>query len=106
MKRINEKDVSFKYENSGPKYLFNEKNFSGGVAYLNPGDEIKIHTHENEREIFYFINGTPLFIAGNEKIRVNEGDGFVVDIMEPHGILNDTKQTVKLTFTKIKEDKL
>ncbi len=103
MKKINEKDVPFKYEKSGPKYLFNEKNFSGGVAYLNPGEEIKIHTHEDEREIFYFITGSPLFIAGNEKIRVNQGDGFLVDAKETHGVLNDTKETVKLVFTKIKE---
>jgi quercetin dioxygenase-like cupin family protein len=55
MKKLNEKDVAFKYEKSGPKYLFNEEGFSGGVAYLNPGDEIKLHTHDDETEIFYFI---------------------------------------------------
>jgi mannose-6-phosphate isomerase-like protein (cupin superfamily) len=103
MKKINEREVPFKYEKSGPKYLFNEKVFSGGVAYLNPGDEIKIHMHEDEMEIFYFIKGTPLFIAGNEKIRVNEGDGVLVDVREAHGVMNDTQQIVKLTFTKIKE---
>lgn len=103
MKKINEKDVPFKYEKSGPKYLFNEKKFSGGIAYLNPGEEIKIHIHEDEREIFYFINGSPLFIAGDEKIRVNQGDGFVVDLQEAHGIINDTQETVKLIFTKIRE---
>ena len=103
MKKINEKEVPFKYEKSGPKYLFNEKDFSGGVAYLNPGEEIKPHKHEDEREIFYFINGSPLFIANDEKIRVDQGDGFVVDAKEMHGVLNDTRETVKLVFTKIKE---
>ncbi|MCX8094561.1 MAG: cupin domain-containing protein [Candidatus Goldbacteria bacterium] len=103
MKKINEKDVPFKYEKSGPKYLFNEKGFSGGIAYLNPGDEIKIHTHEDEKEIFYFIKGTPLLVAGNEKIRMTEGDGVVIDVKEEHAVINDTMDTVKLTFTKIKE---
>jgi mannose-6-phosphate isomerase-like protein (cupin superfamily) len=103
MKKINEKAVLFKNGKSGSKYLFNEKNFSGGVAYLNPGDEVKVHFHEDESEMFYFISGTPLFIAGEEKIRADVGDGFVVDVKEHHGVLNDTQQVVKYVFIKIKE---
>ena len=102
MKRLNEKDVAFKYEKSGPKYLFNEDGFSGGVAYLNPGDEIKPHTHENETEVFYFIKGTPVFSAGNAQIRVVEGDSFMMPPKEAHGIKNDTNSMVQLTFLKIK----
>lgn len=102
MKKVNEKDVVFKYEKSGPKYLFNEESFSGGVAYLNPGDEIKLHTHENETEIFYFIKGTPIFSAGDSQIRVVEGDSFMMPANEPHGIKNDTNDMVRLTFLKIK----
>lgn len=103
MKRINEKDVPFKYEKSGPKYLFNEEKFAGGVAYLNPGDEIKEHTHSDEAEVFYFIKGTPKFLINGEKITVKEGDGFLVSPEEKHGVINDTDQTVKLTFLKIKQ---
>lgn len=103
MKRINEKDVPFKYGKSGPKYLFNENKFSGGIAYLSPGEEIKPHIHEDEREVFYFITGNPLFVAGEEKIRVSAGDGFLVDAKEKHGVLNDTQQTINLVFIKIKE---
>ena len=103
MKKVNEKDVPFKYEKSGPKYLFNEAGFAGGVAYLNPGDEIKPHIHENETEIFYFIKGAPVFISGGSQIRVITGDSFVVPPKETHGIKNDTNDTVQLTFLKVKE---
>lgn len=102
MKKVNEKDVAFKYEKSGPKYLFNEESFAGGVAYLSPGDEIKLHTHENEYEVFYFIKGTPIFSAGDNQVRVAEGDSFMMPPNEPHGIKNDTNDTVRLTFLKIK----
>jgi quercetin dioxygenase-like cupin family protein len=102
MKKVNEKDVAFKYEKSGSKYLFNEESFAGGVAYLNPGDEIKLHVHETETEIFYFIKGTPIFYAGNSQMRVAEGDSFLIYAKEPHGIKNDTNDTVQLTFVKIK----
>jgi mannose-6-phosphate isomerase-like protein (cupin superfamily) len=103
MKKINEKDVPFKYEGSGPKYLFNEAKFAGGVAYLKPGDEIKAHAHAEETEIFYFVSGTPVFVHGSGQDRVAQGDSFVVPAGEQHGIRNDTGDTVQLTFLKIKE---
>ncbi len=103
MKQVNEKNVPFKYEKSGPKYLFDEAKFCGGVAYLSPGDEIKPHVHEEETEIFYFVKGAPLFISGDRQIRVIRGDSFVVPSKEQHGIKNDTNDTVWLTFLKVKE---
>ena len=102
MKMVNEKEVAFKYEKSGSKYLFKEPGFSGGVAYLNPGDEIKPHSHEDESEVFYFIKGTPVFTAGDKQIRVAEGDSFMIPAKEMHGIKNDTNDTIHLTFLKIK----
>ncbi len=102
MKRINEKNVPFKYEKSGPKYLFNEEKFSGGVAYLNPSDEIKEHVHVDEAEVFYFIKGTPQFLINNEVIKVEEGDGILVFPEEKHGIKNNTDETIKISFLKIK----
>ena len=102
MKKLNEKDVAFKSGKSGSKYLFNEEGFSGGVAYLNPGDEIKPHSHDNEAEVFYFISGAPVFSTGDSQIRVVRGDSFLVPAKEQHGITNDTNDTVQLTFLKIK----
>ncbi len=103
MKMINEKNVPFKYEKSGPKYLFKEENFSGGVAYLNPGDEIKEHSHIDEAEVFYFIKGTPQFLIDGKIIEVKEGDGIIVFPEEKHGVKNNTSEIIKLTFLKIKQ---
>ena len=104
MKKINEKDVPFKYEKSGPKYIFNEPKFAGGIAYLNPNDEIKEHFHIDESEVFYFIKGTPSFLINGEKIKVEEGDGILVMPQEKHGVINDTDKTVQLFFLKIKRE--
>jgi mannose-6-phosphate isomerase-like protein (cupin superfamily) len=103
MKKINEKDVPFKHERSGSKYLFNEPGFSGGVAYLNPGDEIKPHEHGDESEVFYFIKGAPIFISADRQDRVAQGDSYMVPPREKHGIKNDTNEIVQMSFLKIKE---
>ena len=102
MKKLNEKDVAFKSGKSGSKYLFNEESFSGGAAYLNPGDEIKLHSHDDETEVFYFIAGAPVFSSGDSRTRVVPGDSFLVLPKEQHGIKNDTNGMVQMTFLKIK----
>lgn len=104
MKKVNEKDVPFKRGKSGSKYLFNEPAFSGGVAYLEPGDEIKPHDHADETEIFYFVKGAPVFVHGDSEDRVAQGDSFLVPPGEKHGIRNDTGGVVQMTFLKIKEE--
>jgi quercetin dioxygenase-like cupin family protein len=103
MKKVNEKDVPFKHGKSESKYLFNEQKFSGGVAYLDPGDEIKPHGHDDETEIFYFVKGAPVFMSGDNEIRVAQGDSYLVPSGEKHGIKNDTGAVVQMTFLKIKE---
>ena len=103
MKLCNEKDVVFKYGTFGPKYLFTEDAFSGGVAYITAGEELKEHLHEDETEVFYFINGTPLFIIDGSEKRVKPGDGFTVFSKEKHCVKNDTKETISFVFVKVNE---
>lgn len=102
MKKINESEVPFKYGTYGPKYLYNEEKFSGGVAHITAGEELKEHSHADEREIFYFFKGSPLFTVNGQAIRVKPGDAFTVDANETHAIKNDTKETISVHFVKIK----
>ena len=102
MKKVNESEVPFKYGSNGPKYLYNEEKFSGGVAHITPGEELKEHSHADEREIFYFFKGSPLFMVNGTDIRIRQGDAFTVDVNEKHAIKNDTKETISVHFVKIK----
>ncbi len=103
MNRINDADVEFKNKVSGSKYLFNQENkYAFGTAYLRPGDEIKDHSHPDEVELFYFISGSPKFIADGKEFRVKAGDAFKVEAKEMHYMVNDTKETAHLNFIKIK----
>ncbi|HRU38805.1 MAG TPA: cupin domain-containing protein [Candidatus Goldiibacteriota bacterium] len=102
MKKINESEVAFKYVTSGPKYLFNDPGFSGGIAYLKPGDEIKPHMHDDEAEIFYFIDGGPEFIAEAGTYAAKAGDAFQVEAGEKHAIKNNTGETARMFFLKVK----
>jgi quercetin dioxygenase-like cupin family protein len=105
MKYINDSNVEFKNreKQSGSKYLFTTEKYALGVAYIKPGDVINEHSHQDETELFYFVSGSPKFTAGGKEFRVQTGDAFTAEKKENHSITNDTKDTVKMVFIKIKD---
>ncbi len=105
MKHVNDNEVEFKNKEkqSGSKYLFTAEKYALGVAYIKPGDAINEHSHEDEIELFYFVSGAPKFMAGGKEFRVKAGDAFTAEKKENHSITNDTKDTVKMVFIKIKD---
>jgi quercetin dioxygenase-like cupin family protein len=102
MKKINENEAPAKFGTWGSRYLFNEPDFSAGSAELIPGKEIAEHMHDDEKEFFYFIKGTPLFKACGKEYRVSEGDAFLVEAGESHALINDTNGVIKINFVKMK----
>jgi len=102
MKKINRDELPFKHGSWGSKYFALEKNFAFGYAKVTPGNEIKEHLHDDERELFYFIKGSPRFVAGGFETRPAPGDGIIVDFREPHALINDTQEDVEMVIVKIK----
>jgi len=105
MKKINENEVPAKFGAWGSRYLFNEPDFSAGSAVIIPGGEIAEHMHDDEKEFFYFIKGTPLFKACGKEYRICEGDAFLVETGESHALINDTGHDIKINFVKMKTGK-
>ncbi len=105
MKKINENEVPAKFGAWGSRYLFNEPDFSAGSAVIIPGGEIAEHMHDDEKEFFYFIKGTPLFKACGKEYRISEGDAFLVETGEAHALINDTMHDIKINFVKMKTGK-
>ncbi len=105
MKKINENEVPAKFGVWGSRYLFNEPDFSAGSAVIIPGGEIAEHMHDDEKEFFYFIKGTPLFKACGKEYRICEGDAFLVETGEAHALINDTMHDIKINFVKMKTGK-
>ncbi len=102
MKKINKDEIPFKHGSWGSKYFVSEKNYSFGYALITPGNEIKEHLHEDEKELFYFLKGSPRFIAGGYETRPSPGDGIIVDFSEPHALINDTEENTEMVIVKIR----
>jgi len=109
MYRVNEKECKFREGDWGAKYILRGPRIDWGIILLKPGQAIGMHGHQEVEETFYFINGSPIILVNDVEYRVKEGDAFLLDPLEKHDIMNDTKEDVKLIFIKtpyLPEDKV
>ena len=103
MEKINESDVEFRQGgNYGSKYLFRRQYCEGGKIVIPPNAKYaeRAHYHKGIEEIFWFIEGEPLLLVGDEKIRVKQGDVYVIQPREEHNVLNDTSNRCLICFIK------
>lgn len=103
MKRLNEADIGFRQGgNFGSKYLHRGENYELGKIVVPPKkryDEYR-HRHEKTEELFWFLQGEPLFFIDEQKIRVREGDVYVIEPGEVHNLVNDTDKECLIVFAK------
>ena len=100
MERVNEKQLSFRHGDSGPKYLFRGPKHEWGVILFHPGQSLGPHKHAEVEETFYFVRGTPKMIVNGQEFRVKVGDAFRLDPSDVHNIINDTSEPVDAVFIK------
>ena len=100
MEKVNQNDKEYRKGESGPKYLFRGPKIDWGVIRFLPGETLGKHYHERVEETFFFLNGAPLMIVGNEEFRISEGDAVRLDPADVHDIVNDTDQVVDAVFIK------
>src|SRR5262245_21857490 len=53
--------------------LFETKNFFCDVYCLEPGQEQKVHAHEDEDKIYYVLDGHGSFVVGDETRELPQG---------------------------------
>lgn len=100
MQRVNEKDMDFRFGDSGPKYMFRGPNVDWGILVLKPGQSLKSHYHNQVEETFYFLEGRPMMIVEDQEYRVEEGDAFRIEPTEKHDLINDTQHDVRAVIIK------
>ena len=100
MERVNEQEKEYRHGDSGPKYLFRGPRLEWGLIRLLPGDSLKAHLHHETEETFYLLEGSAQLVIAGQSHQAAEGDAFRIEPKEPHDIINDSDQPVKLVFIK------
>lgn len=100
MQHVNEADCEFRHGDHGPKYLMRGPHLDWGIIVFRPGQALGKHCHSQVEETFYFLEGRPLMVVGDEEHRVVPGDVFRLEPPECHNIINDTDADTRLVFIK------
>lgn len=64
-----------------------------GPITLEPGSSIGYHVHEGDSEVFYVLEGTPVYNDGGTERSVAPGDVLICPDGTGHALSNPTDQT-------------
>ncbi len=100
MEKVHESEKEFRFQDSGPKYLFRGPKHEWGIIVFYPGQELGAHCHDEVEESFYVLEGEPKIVVDDAEYRATKGDAFRIEPKEKHNIVNDTHSPIRLVFIK------
>lgn len=91
--------VRFSDEKMQKVPLFDSDKYFCDLYCLRPGQEQRVHTHEESDKIYVVMKGSGLFHIGGEQRELAEGDTVIARPGAPHGVRNTSaKDLVLLVF--------
>ncbi|GAB2659327.1 cupin domain-containing protein [Vibrio panuliri] len=100
MRKINENNHSYRFEDHGPKYLVRTQEYDMGVVVLKPDQEFKKHHHALASETFYTLEGEIHMYVNDELNVLAAGDVLVCEPGENHYLVNRGACNWKAVFIK------
>ncbi len=76
--------------------LFETKNFFCDVYCLEPGQEQKVHAHQDEDKIYYVLAGHGSFVVGDETRELGEHQIVMAPAGSQHGVKNTSARRLTL----------
>ena len=76
--------------------IFQTPRFFCDIYCFEPGQEQKGHVHGEQDKVYLVLEGKGTFQVGSEKQVLGPGDGTMAPAGEEHGVLNHTKNRLKV----------
>lgn len=96
---IDEKDLEYRYGDSGPKYLMKGPRMNFAVVQFPPGADFKSHYHNVMEENFYVMEGEIDIVIDGTPTTLTKGQFIHVEPEETHYLVNNSNQTALLIAT-------
>lgn len=64
------------------------ENLTVSKTYLKPGQETRGHSHDEQEEVYFFIQGEGQMVLGEEKFDVEEGSVVLIPKGKFHKVIN------------------
>jgi quercetin dioxygenase-like cupin family protein len=82
--------VSFREEKMAKVNLFETRRFFCDLYCLRPGQEQKIHVHDDADKVYVAFAGSATVIVGGEERELAAGQAVLAPAGEAHGLRNDS----------------
>ena len=89
------KKIIFSYDE------FKEKGHLLQVVTIPPHTKQRLHTHNQQTEVYYVLEGETYITIGNHEFLAKPGDGFMTHPGDIHSLWNKSNATFKLLVFKI-----
>lgn len=91
--------ISFSEEKMKKNALFDSPRLFYDLYCLLPGQQQKVHAHEDSDKVYYVLEGTGRFTVGAEEQNLPQGYAVIAPAGEPHGVRNETDENLVLLVT-------
>ena len=92
------KRVLLKHEDVNSQLMFMNE------VYVEPGEDLKSHAHEDMEEVFYFLEGSGVFHLGGSDVQtVAPGDRFIIPARVEHYLRNTGATLMRFICFGVKE---
>lgn len=89
-------DVIFSSDKMAKVNLFETRNFFCDVYGLEPGQEQKIHSHEDADKVYFVLEGEGTFQVGNDAYELVANQIICAAAGVPHGIKNTSQERLSV----------
>ena len=91
--------ISFSEEKMKKNALFESPRLFYDLYCLMPGQQQKVHAHEDSDKVYYVLEGAGRFTVGDEERDLPQGHAVIAPASEPHGVRNETQENLVLLVT-------
>jgi mannose-6-phosphate isomerase-like protein (cupin superfamily) len=91
--------ISFSKEKMKKNALFESPHLFYDLYCLLPGQQQKVHAHEDSDKVYYVLEGAGRFTVSDEERDLPQGHAVIAPAGEPHGVQNETQENLVLLVT-------
>jgi mannose-6-phosphate isomerase-like protein (cupin superfamily) len=91
--------ISFSEEKMKKNALFESARLFYDLYCLLPGQQQKVHAHEDSDKVYYVLEGVGRFTVGDEERDLSQGHIVLAPAGELHGVRNETQENLVLLVT-------
>lgn len=82
-------------EHSDNQHILRREDLKLGLVSVRPHDELPVHTHATEDQLYYVLEGEGIILLDNEEFPLRPGTAVTIPPGLSHGVRNPTDRPLK-----------